>query len=76
MASMGLCVTMKQIIDPLKNVTLVILPIVLPLLLGGVDVNPMDIAGSLIVLMLIPLAIGLFILMPIAGEIGKRSQAT
>jgi len=26
--------------------------------------------------MLIPLAIGLFILMPIAGEIGKRSQAT
>ena len=68
--------TMKQIIDPLKNVTLVILPIVLPLLLGGVDVNPMDIAGSLIVLMLIPLAIGLFILMPIAGEIGKRSQAT
>jgi hypothetical protein len=28
----------------------------------------MDIARSLIVLMLIPLAIGLFILMPIAGE--------
>jgi len=27
-------------------------------------------------MMLIPLAIGLFILMPIAGEIGKRSQAT
>jgi BASS family bile acid:Na+ symporter len=60
----------------LMVVTIIYLPLVLPLLLPGVAVNPMKIAGSLIVLMLIPLAIGLFILMHIAGEIGKRSQAT
>lgn len=45
----------------LMVVTIVYLPIVLPLLLGGVEVNPWDIAQSLIVLMLIPLAIGLLI---------------
>ena len=42
-------------------VTIIYLPIVLPLLLSGVEVNPWDIAQSLIVLMLLPLAIGLFI---------------
>jgi len=42
-------------------VTVVYVPIVLPLLLPGVSVNPLDIASSLIVLMLIPLGIGLFI---------------
>jgi predicted Na+-dependent transporter len=40
-------------------VTIVYMPLVLPLLLPGVEVNPWDIAKSLIVLMLIPLAIGL-----------------
>lgn len=45
----------------LMVVTIVYLPIVLPLLLAGVEVNPWDIAQSLIVLMLIPLAIGLLI---------------
>jgi BASS family bile acid:Na+ symporter len=45
----------------LMVVTIVYLPLVLPLLLGGVEVNPWDIAQSLIVMMLIPLAIGLFI---------------
>ena len=45
----------------LMVVTIIYLPLVMPLLLPGVAVNPMDIAGSLIVLMLIPLAIGLFI---------------
>ncbi len=45
----------------LMIVTIIYLPIVLPLLLGGVEVNPWDIAKSLIALMLIPLAIGLFI---------------
>lgn len=45
----------------LMVVTVVYLPIVLPLLLQGVAVNPWDIAQSLIVLMLIPLAIGLLI---------------
>lgn len=43
----------------LMVVTIVYLPLVLPLLLPGVAVNPWDIAKSLIVLMLIPLAIGL-----------------
>jgi ACR3 family arsenite transporter len=45
----------------LMVVTIIYLPIVLPLLLGDVDVNPWDIAQSLIVLMLIPLAVGLFV---------------
>jgi BASS family bile acid:Na+ symporter len=45
----------------LMVVTIIYLPIVLPLLLGGVEVNPWEIAQSLIVMMLIPLAIGLFI---------------
>ena len=43
----------------LMVVTIIYLPIVLPLLLPGVSVNPWDIAKSLIVLMLVPLAIGL-----------------
>lgn len=41
--------------------TIIYLPIVLPLLLGGVAVNPWDIAQSLIVMMLLPLAVGLFV---------------
>ncbi len=45
----------------LMVVTILYMPIVLPLLLQGVTVNPWDIARSLIILMLIPLAIGLFI---------------
>jgi BASS family bile acid:Na+ symporter len=45
----------------LMVVTIIYVPIVLPLLLAGVQVNPWDIAQSLIVLMLIPLAIGLLI---------------
>jgi BASS family bile acid:Na+ symporter len=45
----------------LMVVTLGYLPIVLPLLLSGVTVEPGKIAGSLIVLMLLPLASGLFL---------------
>lgn len=45
----------------LMVVTVFYMPLVLPLLLPGVQVNPIKIARSLIVLMLIPLAIGLFI---------------
>jgi predicted Na+-dependent transporter len=45
----------------LMVVTIIYLPLVLPLLLGDVEVNPWDIAQSLIFMMLIPLAIGLFI---------------
>jgi predicted Na+-dependent transporter len=45
----------------LMVVTVVYLPLVLPLLLGGVEVNPFDIARSLVVLMLIPLSIGLLV---------------
>lgn len=41
--------------------TIVYVPLVLPFLLPGVQVNPVDIAGSLVVLMLIPLAIGLVV---------------
>lgn len=45
----------------LMVVTIIYLPIVLPLLLSGVAVNPWEIAQSLILLMLFPLAIGLVI---------------
>jgi BASS family bile acid:Na+ symporter len=45
----------------LMVVTIIYLPLVLPLLLSGVEVNPWDIAQSLIFMMLIPLVIGLFI---------------
>jgi predicted Na+-dependent transporter len=42
-------------------ITVAYLPIVLPLLLPGVTVNPVKIAQSLVLLMLLPLAIGLFV---------------
>jgi BASS family bile acid:Na+ symporter len=45
----------------LMVVTIIYMPLVLPLLLQGVTVSPWDIARSLIVLMLVPLAIGLLI---------------
>jgi BASS family bile acid:Na+ symporter len=45
----------------LMVVTIIYMPLVLPLLLQGVEVNPWDIARSLIILMLIPLAIGLVV---------------
>lgn len=45
----------------LMIVTIIYVPIVLPLLIKGVEVNPWDIAQSLIVLMLVPLAMGLLI---------------
>jgi BASS family bile acid:Na+ symporter len=43
----------------LVMVTIAFIPIVFPLILTGVQVDPWDIAKSLIVLMLISLAIGL-----------------
>ena len=52
--------------------TVLYMPIMLPLLIQGVTVNPWDIAHSLIVLMLIPLAVGLFIkarYSPTAGQL-------
>lgn len=45
----------------LMVVTIIYVPIILPLLLPGVEVNPWDIASSLIMTMLIPLALGLLI---------------
>lgn len=45
----------------LMVVTIIYLPLVLPFLLQGVEVNPLEIAQSLVVMMLIPLAAGLFI---------------
>ena len=44
----------------LMVVTVVYMPIALPLLLEGVEVNAWDIASSLIFLMILPLLIGLF----------------
>jgi BASS family bile acid:Na+ symporter len=43
----------------LMVITVGYMPIVLPMLLAGVSVNPANIARSLILLMLIPLAVGL-----------------
>jgi predicted Na+-dependent transporter len=45
----------------LMVVTVFYMPLMLPLLLPGVQVNPLEIARSLVILMLIPLAIGLLI---------------
>lgn len=45
----------------LMVVTVIYLPIVLPLLLQGASVSPWAIAQSLIVMMLLPLGIGLFV---------------
>jgi len=45
----------------LMLVTILYMPLVLPILLTGVEVDALAIARSLIILMLIPLAIGLFI---------------
>ncbi len=45
----------------LQVVTVLYMPIVLPLLLPGVKVEPLEIAKPLIVLMLIPLTIGFFV---------------
>jgi predicted Na+-dependent transporter len=41
--------------------TVAYLPLVLPLLLPGVEVNPLEIARSLVLLMLLPLGIGLLL---------------
>jgi BASS family bile acid:Na+ symporter len=45
----------------LMVVTIIYMPLALPLLLPGVSVNPWDIAKSLIVVMLLPLGIGLLL---------------
>ncbi|MFC7133065.1 MULTISPECIES: bile acid:sodium symporter family protein [Salinibaculum] len=45
----------------LMVVTVAYVPVVLPFLLPGVQVSPLEIASSLVVLMLVPLAIGLFV---------------
>ncbi len=41
--------------------TIIFMPLALPVLLPGVEINPFDIAKSLVLMMLIPLASGLFI---------------
>ena len=45
----------------LMVVTVIYAPIVVPLVVEGAEVDPMDIASSLIILMLIPLGLGLFV---------------
>lgn len=67
----------------LMVVTVIYLPLVLPLLLPGASVSPWDIAKSLIFMMLLPLAIGLFIkaryeptadhLQPIMGQVSSMA---
>jgi predicted Na+-dependent transporter len=57
-ASLALAVGVMTL---LMVVTIFYLPLVLPLLLSGVDVDPWEIAQSLIVLMLIPLALGMLV---------------
>jgi BASS family bile acid:Na+ symporter len=55
----------------LMVVTVAYVPLVLPLLLPGVQVNPVDIAGSLVALMLVPLAVGLFVRARYAGTAAR-----
>ena len=45
----------------LMVVTIIYMPLIMPLLLQSLEVNPWDIAQSLILIMLVPLTIGLFI---------------
>src|SRR5215471_19050703 len=51
----------------LMVLTVAYMPIVLPLLLEGVSVDPMKIARSLVLLMLVPLAIGLLVKARLSG---------
>ncbi len=56
----------------LMVITVIYLPLVLPLLLKGAPVNPLQIATSLVLLILLPLSIGLFIrarYAPVAGPL-------
>ena len=55
----------------LMVVTVVYMPLVLPLMLEGVSVDPMKIARSLIFLMLLPLAIGLLVRARLSGLAAK-----
>lgn len=55
----------------LMVVTVAYVPLVLPLLLPGVQVNPLDIAGSLVVLMLVPLSVGLAVKARYAETAGR-----
>jgi predicted Na+-dependent transporter len=57
-ADLGLAVGLMTL---LMGVTIFFLPLVLPLLLSGIDVDAWSIAKSLIVVMLIPLIIGLLV---------------
>jgi BASS family bile acid:Na+ symporter len=59
----------------LMVVTVGYLPVVLPFLLEGVTVNPAKIARSLVVLMLIPLAVGLLVRALRPGPAGRIQPA-
>ncbi len=69
MAAMGLSLTLDRVIQPLRDLRLVVLmvatvlyaPLVVPLVIEGATVQPWDIASSLVVLMLIPLGVGLLV---------------
>ncbi len=57
----------------LMVVTIVYLPLVLPLLLPGVAVNPLEVALPLVLFMLTPLAVGLFTVARFA-DVAQRGQ--
>ena len=59
----------------LMVVTVVYLPLALPFLLEGITVNPAKIAQSLVVLMLIPLAVGLLLRARRPGAAGRIRPA-
>jgi BASS family bile acid:Na+ symporter len=59
----------------LMVLTVAYMPLVLPLLLEGVSVNPMKIARSLVLLMLLPLGVGLLLKARLSG-IADRIRGT
>src|SRR5262249_3822041 len=58
----------------LMVVTVAYMPLVLPLLLEGVSVDPLKIARSLVFLMLVPLAIGLVVKARLSGAAAKMQS--
>jgi BASS family bile acid:Na+ symporter len=58
----------------LMVVTVVYMPLVLPLMLEGVSVDPMKIGRSLVFLMMLPLAIGLLVKARLSG-LSAKAQA-
>jgi BASS family bile acid:Na+ symporter len=58
----------------LMVLTVVYMPLVMPLLLEGVSIDPMEIARSLVLLMLLPLVIGLAVRARFAAAAGRAAS--